>query len=995
MVSVRQFGPEHGLLHREASQVAQDREGFLWIASPAGLLRFDGYTFKAYTTSEGLSTNAINTIWPDADGLLWLVARGRYSDGHVASIDILDPATGQVSTFAEHFGDKAPCRADELAGKALQLHDGSLLMGTEGKLLMYRSAAAGFEVTPVATDGVLRPVMVNKNGGMHCVRYLRGQAYQEFVVIGTQGEVLETSEDKYRSGPIGNVLNMDMRRSSTGLYFKAQLESDESAYEFWLSPEGTLRRFPKELGKEVIDFWNSYGGERLPLLDDLWLVDGQVRRMQAGDDPTEALEVFDLLSKYPGLGSGLKHYLYDKMGNTWLATDMGLWCVRVGRSAFQRYCSTPGLLGRSMRGLLLHGDTLLAHAELLGHWRVDLRTGIAKGRDTASVTLRYVLRSDGDGGYWSSEGQTLFHFKGNGSLKQMDTHTRFVWSILPMADGRLLLGLDEGLAWTDTTLSGYQLISFPQHTRLDRATVTHFHQDRQGTIWASTNVGLCELDRQGNFINLWRLGSEGSHLPADAFNHMYEDDNGVLWLSTASNGLIRWDRSKGSITNITRRDGLPSNGLYAVYPDAHGQMWVPTDGGVARYDPRTGQIGIYTTADGISDNEFNRLSHTQGPDGRMYFGSMNGITAFHPEEVVSMTKSREAPLVLSSITRYDDKEEQLEDLRNTALRTDGVELRPHHRFLTIQMALLSYEDPLSILYGWRIDGIDEDWNVQREPNLRFVSLPYGDHTLRIRAKSGGSDWVDQQLALRISVVRPWHLRWWAIAGAILLVAAGVYALLRYRLGKVRAMMEMRNRIALDLHDEVGSTLSSVAILSTVVNRSKAERKPEESAMLDRIAENSAQAMESMNDIVWSVNSRYDKLGDVLDRMQTYTGPLADAEQWDLRLDVDDSIRSMKLNMNERKNLYLIFKEAVNNAAKYAQCDRLEVTMQNAEEGLELRITDNGKGIAEATLGNGTLGGNGLQGMRQRAEDIGGKLTIRSEPNEGTTVTLRFKPQHTY
>jgi signal transduction histidine kinase len=172
---------------------------------------------------------------------------------------------------------------------------------------------------------------------------------------------------------------------------------------------------------------------------------------------------------------------------------------------------------------------------------------------------------------------------------------------------------------------------------------------------------------------------------------------------------------------------------------------------------------------------------------------------------------------------------------------------------------------------------------------------------------------------------------------------------------------------------------------------KGERPEEESRMLERIAENSALAMEGMNDIVWSVNTRYEKLSDVEDRMLAYAGPIAEAKGWELEIDVEDAIRRLRLNMNERKNVYLIFKEAVNNIAKYAECDHVRITLKRSGQGVELCVQDNGVGLSPGAMDNGTLGGNGLSGMRQRAEAVKGDLDIRPVHEGGTLVTLHFVP----
>jgi len=314
-------------------------------------------------------------------------------------------------------------------------------------------------------------------------------------------------------------------------------------------------------------------------------------------------------------------------------------------------------------------------------------------------------------------------------------------------------------------------------------------------------------------------------------------------------------------------------------------------------------------------------------------------------------------------------------------------LRPGDRFLTVDMRLLSYEPPGQVRYAWRIDGIDTEWNIQREPNLRFTMLPYGEHRLRLRAIDGEGRWTPGERIVPLVVLRPLFLRWWFLAACALLLAGAVFALVRYRERQLRRVLQVRDRIAMDLHDEVGSDLSGIVLFSSAVASQAGTLPPKAAAMLQRIADNSTRAMEGMNDIVWSVNTTHDHLSDVVDRMQAYAQPLCDAAGIELLLEVPPALAARRLGMEERKSLYLIFKEAVNNAVKHARCSRIEVRMRAVDKRIELSVADNGKGLRATVTTDTSLGGNGLVNMQRRASGIGGELTHRSRAGGGTEVIL--------
>src|SRR5690606_25097189 len=248
-------------------------------------------------------------------------------------------------------------------------------------------------------------------------------------------------------------------------------------------------------------------------------------------------------------------------------------------------------------------------------------------------------------------------------------------------------------------------------------------------------------------------------------------------------------------------------------------------------------------------------------------------------------------------------------------------------------------------------------------------------------------WSTNELSIPITMLRPVYLRWWFILACVLAFAAVGYGLIRYRIRQLQKVIHVRDRIALDLHDEVGSNLSSIVLFSTAVGTNAGELPPKAAKMLERITANSTRAMESMNDIVWSVNSSNDHIEDLVDRMRAYAQPLCEAAEVQLDFAIGKGLLARKLGMEERKCLYLIFKEALNNAVKHAECTAIDVALTMADGRFKLMVADNGKGMATNHLSKGNLGGNGLGNMRRRAVEIGGTLEIGEAPQNGTRIVF--------
>jgi hypothetical protein len=220
--SVRQFGMEEGLIHRRVLQAVQDEEGFIWLATPAGVQRFDGYSFTNYTTEDGLTTNAVSMIWPDPDGLLWVVSTTDFSEGHISAIDILDPRTGKILPYAKHFGNAPPVPLEELVDKAIALNDGSLLLAGQARLVIYHSAAKGSTVIKTSTDHVLRPLVMTQGGVVWCVRTEPMEDFSQLVKVQPTGRVTPVDDRDFRLGDFGIVDGCDLRSGERSFYFLAE-----------------------------------------------------------------------------------------------------------------------------------------------------------------------------------------------------------------------------------------------------------------------------------------------------------------------------------------------------------------------------------------------------------------------------------------------------------------------------------------------------------------------------------------------------------------------------------------------------------------------------------------------------------------------------------------------------------------------------------------------------------------------------------------------------
>ncbi|GAB2561824.1 hypothetical protein GCM10027190_09430 [Spirosoma areae] len=315
-----------------------------------------------------------------------------------------------------------------------------------------------------------------------------------------------------------------------------------------------------------------------------------------------------------------------------------------------------------------------------------------------------------------------------------------------------------------------------------------------------------------------------------------------------------------------------------------------------------------------------------------------------------------------------------------------IRLKARQNYLTFRF---SASQPTPFRY--KLDGLDNDWlDGVSTDQIHYANLPGGIYIFRVEG---------QEEDVRIELDMPIWKHWW-FAPALLLYLIGVigvvfYLFLQYRFRQKLRELQARDRIARDLHDDMGSYLSSISILSQTARRSATKDPAKTQATLDRIGQTARQIMDSMGDIVWSINPDHDSMTQVVARMNDVAAGLfaANADQTGsvaLQMDVAEGVRQMSLSAENRRDFFLIYKEAITNVARYASADRVRVALSRESGRLVLIVQDNGRGFDPKNPARlNPSGGNGLRNMQTRAALLGGKLSIESAVGEGTTLSLRF------
>lgn len=772
---VSRYGPEHGLSNRHVLSLIQDRTGFIWAGTVSGLDRFDGHAFRNWSVSDGLAQGRADLLRRDALGRIWAVSTDDKED--VISIDILDPATGQLLALTKRHA-ALPFDPASVKRFAPQRDDEIIVMGTVAPAQCIRFDGKTFIAHQLDGDR-FEPLGYDRTGNV--IGHLTNGAEQHIVRVSLDGDVRMA----FRLEPGTKVMPLVTGRTSVGALFRCDHPAGGAHYydtfsEIFLA--GLKHSSGSVPGTDPV--------QRPLNITPLTPRGMQVRDACIVNEAGEAL--FDLTPLHPEVKQRVKTCWVDRAGMPWLGTEFGLFRIDIRGDHFQRLLHDEGAeggIGILCRGMAWHDGRVYLASEWHGAFAID------PGSDSAEAIpgspFLFGLHVSEDGTVWRG-GRGSVEWSRMGEPVERIALEDNIWSLLRVDEGLVLLGGLKGLWWLDPTTRTVRKHTDPSYPELGQAHVLQLRRMPDGRIEAVGSKGLYRLTADGKVTQRLWSGAEGNdRIPYEDLHHAYTDGQGVIWLSTRGAGLHRFDPATGACQQFAMRNGFPNNTVYAAYPDSHQQIWLPTDGGLVRFDTRTGQSAVFTQADGLANDEFNRLAHAQAKDGTLYFGGLNGISAFHPDRFRSTVDETRFPLVLTGAMRYSKEHGGMVDAGEALAQSGRIILDPDERGLRISFALLSFDRPERVSYAWRLEGIDAAWNYQRESVIRLERLPFGRHTLVVKASDANGQWTERELQVPIEVTAPWQERkatWLAAGAALALAFAGLLRLLRKRDQRLHARL---------------------------------------------------------------------------------------------------------------------------------------------------------------------------------------------------------------
>ncbi|HPR31237.1 MAG TPA: two-component regulator propeller domain-containing protein [Prolixibacteraceae bacterium] len=501
-------------------------------------------------------------------------------------------------------------------------------------------------------------------------------------------------------------------------------------------------------------------------------------------------------------------------------------------------------------------------------------------------------------------------------------------------------------------------------------------ETKQNTFLTGTEYGVAEIDKKGTVLRIFAPDPSNPN----ALNHptvftLYTDSKNRTWAGTYGGGMNQIDTQTGLCKHYTKDNGLCDNMIGAILEDCLGNLWIATGNGLSCFDPETDQFFNYHTDDGLPFNGFNQNSLIKIDEHTFLACGEKGLVTFDPTQI-STRKPKDRELVITGFEVYNSGKDLSWFLKNEG----SIELNHKENVFKINYVTPTFDIPQKISFEYRIEDLHEQWiDNGKNQSLIFTNLPAGKHRLLIRVKAINNH-ENPLKAIPITIYPPFYRTLWF---KMLLVLSALFLIVFFfitRIRRLKYLEKMRMQIASDLHDEIGSSLSTIGFIGyQISNESMGRDKLDKLGKdLNRISQSTA---ESIRDIIWFINPSNDPFPKLVAHMEAVAGQILYRTKFTFEVD-KDAIPN-EADGRTKRNIYLIFKEVINNIAKHAQATEVKIQIFFEPGMLRLQIADNGIGFDVKNPSNGM----GMKSIRNRAEEIGGILHIESTAQQGTTIML--------
>ncbi len=961
---ITQFGMEHGLPQSSVNDIHQSRDGYIWLATFGGLVRFDGHSFTTFDRSntQGMRSDRILHIYEDSKGYLWLGTEDgflRFKDG-ISKPYIIRQGTQIYSPLI--------VTEDE---------EGTLWLSVHGR--PYKLVHDTFVEVPVLKDSAAIQKANNDPNG---------------VVLAHDLEILKTTGDEIvqiadlSDFASYNFVDVVEYPKSSGSYFLATtgegiLHYKDGESTFYSVESGLMSRYAKKL---YVDRNQN-----------LWAVtyDG-IHRWNG-----QGFEAFDVI--HSSVENQFSAFVQDNEGNYWAGTpNKGFFRIR--HSVISSISYDQGLNYESMLSISkLNNGNMLFSTNCGGVYEWNGEKAFYSVVNNHLPNLcNWSVFEDSRGRIWF--GSRILYV--TESLDQqgtiIDEEVGFsgvdIFAITEDSSGNLWIGSLNGLFMYD----GDQFHRYTADDGLSYNDVRVIFEDTEsGTLWIGTTAGLNTVQNgEIRQFDLLKFVDDTINVREPYIRAIYKDEEGIIWLGSYGSGLFRI--KDGHIAHITREDGLFDDIVSHIVEDVHGNFWMGSNRGISRVsktelnDIADGKIEkvqsySYGTSDGMQSPETNggfQPSTLTDSLGNIFFPTVAGVAVVSTND---LNRNELPPFVYI---------EGLRSIDNNIPLSSAIILPYDNSFLEIKYTAINFTDPGKVEFKYKINGLHDTWlDVGANRTAMFSNIPPGDYVFQVIASNDDGVWNTEGASLAITIIPPfWQTNWFYAFIAMLFLTSGptVYYIRVKNLEKenerqkrftemlIESQEKERRRIASELHDGLGQQILVIKSRAELakMQTDKAEVLEDQ---LNEIMQSAVSSIQSVRDITHGLRPVHLEKFGLTEAIENLCEQLQQTSkiEWSYHIENIDGL----ISKNKEINFYRVIQEGTNNIIKHSSASEASVIVRSDDSMIKTVIWDDGQGFDALQLSKFT--GLGFLGMKERTETLEGTLQIHSEINKGTTLTIKI------
>lgn len=935
-----EYGVDAGLPDPNIKHILQDRDGYIWLASERGLIKYDGTEFRLYNaeTDSVFKTSNITSTLEDSRGRLWI---GTWGEG------IIIKDNNEFRAF--RYGN------DELNGfiaAIVEDANGTIWIGTDGggvyqyaDTLRHFGEDEGVKTVHVATMSVTSDSLVVIGGYDNGLDIFDGYSFSNYPLPNIKSRDLVTAVYEDNNGLLWVTTSQGLYTFKEGVFEEIPINLSHLNYpvlrdiepldeeNYLVTTEEEVLRF--HLPTKTFSSFKNLVDRFVPVLygdidENIWMVEYGAKLVKYSKRTVTKVPL-DIEIDFPSINA----ITIDDGGVIWLATGNGIF--RIENGAIKHFTTTDGLSENIVNGVLaLHSEELL----------------ITYNQEPPHIYDGYTFRD-----LYDSNNQ-----KGSYS------------GVVESSDGTIWLG-QNGIGILKFSKGKSTVLT--EKNNAPNGRIIDLVEDNDGKIWVATDYGIRKI--VGDTLYSFEIKER---LQAFVITDLYVDKNGLLWIGAADGRLQVYDGIE--FKQFSEETKLTLENIHSIHEDKNGYLWMANKNVIARasYDELLQRLDdgkpiesllVLDQSDGIPPVTLggyrSQSSVFNEQKGEIWYTTSNGVIKVNTEEIV--TNKRPIETRVNAI-RLDNEEVEV---RNVLI------IPPDKYFIELDYAGLGFTAPEAFRYEYRLSPGQTDWiDASVRKTAYYSNLNPGSYIFEVRTINEDGITGPPNFT-EIKVLPTFYETVWFKIIVLIVVGLIFYGLYAYRVAQIRQTEQLRFQIAGDLHDEIGGNLGSIILRTQMLERREtlSERAEKDLKTISSISNETAQAM---RDIVWLINPDNDKLDNLALKLRNLSRQLLEGSE--IKFITDDKVRDWSFSPGQRKQIILFAKEALNNIRKHANATQISIKVQIVKNRFNLTISDNGRGFDTNSVQSD---GMGMSSMQKRAHSLGGETTISSSLGKGTTIQL--------